>query len=103
RAPSLPPHPAKRIVPPPPGYIASTSRNFCNATSARLPIASVTSIGGDEKSKSGAFSSGQFVLSGRRQAVFHASPVVICFDQRIFPVSRSMATNESLMFEAGAL
>ena len=77
--------------------------DFCPATSARLPVASVTSIGGDEKSKSGAFVSGQLVLSGSRHAVFHTSPAVICFDQRIFPVSRSIATNESLMFDAGAL
>src|SRR4029077_11151673 len=82
---------------------ACTMPDFWPATSARLPEASVTRIGGEEKSKSGALASGQLVLSGSRQAVFHASPDVICFHQRILPVSRSIATNESLMFDAGAL
>ena len=77
--------------------------DFCPATSARRPFESVTRIGGDEKSKSGALTSGQLVLSGSRHAVFQASPAVIWRAHRIFPVSRSMATNESLMFEAGAL
>jgi hypothetical protein len=77
--------------------------DFCPATSARRPFASETSIGGDPKSKSGPFTSGQFVVSWSRHAVFQASSVVICFDHRIFPVSRSMAMNESLVVVAGAL
>ena len=51
----------------------------------------------------GAFMSGQFEVSARRHAVFHASPAVICFAQTIRPVSRSIATNASLMLDAGAL
>ena len=77
--------------------------DFCPATSARLPLASVTRMGGDAKSKSGALMSGQLVLSGSRQAVFQASPAVICFNQRILPESRSIATNASLVPVAGAL
>jgi len=104
--PSVPPVPTRccqRILPLSSGSTACTTPDFCPATSARLPLASDTSIAGEEKSKSGAFSSGQFVLSAMRHAVFQASPVVICRAQRIFPVSRSSAMNASLMFVAGAL
>src|SRR5205814_8889511 len=104
--PLIPPLPTRvchRISPLRSGSTAWTTPDFCPATSARLPFASDTRRGGDAKSKSGPFDSGQFTLSSRRQAVFQASAAVVCRDQRILPVSRSNATKASLVVVAGSL
>ena len=78
--------------------------DFCPATSARRPFGERDQDRRRARNRNpGALTSGQLVLSGSRHAVFQASPAVIWRAQRIFPVSRSMATNESLMFDAGAL
>ena len=77
--------------------------DFCPASSSRRPPGSVTSIGEAPKSQSGPFESAQLVLSGSRHAAVYASFAVICLCQRIRPVSRSMATNASLIGEPGSL
>ena len=51
--------------------------DFCPATSARRPFGSVTRMGGDAKSKSGASTLVQLIWSGRRQEVFQSSAAVI--------------------------
>jgi hypothetical protein len=47
--------------------------------------------------------SAQLVLSGSRHDEVYASFEVICFDQRIFPLSRSNARNASLIVDGGSL
>ena len=77
--------------------------DFCPAMRARRPLGRFTRIGDDEKSKSGPFTLGQFVLSGSRQAETYASSFVICLCQSILPVSRSSAMKASLASVAGSL
>src|SRR5215213_6291458 len=109
------PHCTPPIVPPSPTRVAQSTSPFLSGSTAytipdlwpaarmRLPPASVTRIGDEEKSKSGPFEVGQLVLSARRQAETYASIAVACFTHRILPVSRSRARKASLIGDGGSL
>src|ERR1700687_3372428 len=104
--PLIPPLPTRvchRTSPLRSGSTAWTTPDFCPATSARRPLAKVTRIGGEAKSKSGASVFVQLILSAMRQEVFQASATVTWWDQRILPESRSNAMNESLLPVGGSL
>src|SRR5947208_1413771 len=109
------PHWTPPIVPPSPTFTdhstfpsASGSRpctmpDFCPATITRFPLAIVTRMGDELKSKSGPVISAQFVLSGRRHPTIQESDRYICRDHLTLPVSRSNATIASLVREGGSL
>src|SRR5437867_12588026 len=104
--PRVPPFPMRvdhKTRPSRSGSTACTTPDFCPATSARLPLESVTRLGDDAKSRSGPFESGQFDLSGMRHALVYASSAVIWRDHRILPVSRSRAMKASLFAVGGSL
>ena len=84
------------------GSSPHTVPDFCPITSTRFPPPSVRRIGALPKSKSGPRSFGQFSLvPPGRQPTRNASAEVAWFHQTIFPVFRSIAITESLVFTAG--
>src|SRR5215471_20701051 len=78
-----------------------TTPDFWPTTSRRSPFGSVTSIGGDPKSKSGPLPAGQFAASTPPQARFQASPLVSWLTHLIAPELRSSAMIASLVGAAG--
>src|SRR5579864_2452699 len=103
--PIAPPSPTRachRIWPRGSGSTAYTTADFCPKSSARRPLGSETRLADDAKSKSGPFESGQFILSVRKQELFHASLAVICLDQRISPEDIRKATTASLIDVGGS-
>src|SRR6185436_17298397 len=103
--PTAPPSPTRachRIWPFRSGSMAYTTADFCPSSSARRPLGSDTRLADEAKSKSGPFESGQFILSARKQELFHASLAVSCLDHRISPEDIRIATTASLIEVGGS-
>src|SRR5262249_29051105 len=89
--PPLPTRVCHKISPFLSGSSAYTTPDFCPASSTSRPFGDFSSSTDDPKSKSGP---GQVAAV---QAPLNTSPGVTCFDHRIRPVFRSIASTASLM------